>query len=92
MKYSAQPRHAHDLKNSAATTINRALLPSHNSPYYERLMRQPLRQRYESGVIRPPSLLYPAGKRDSAYLYGRFSSPYLRCPVNYLNIPSLSEI
>ncbi|GBM49836.1 hypothetical protein AVEN_191239-1 [Araneus ventricosus] len=28
-------------------------------------------------VIQPPPLLYPTGKRDSGYLYGRFASPYL---------------
>ncbi|GBN07493.1 hypothetical protein AVEN_244873-1 [Araneus ventricosus] len=34
------------------------------------------------GVIQPQPLLYPTGKRDSAYLYGRFSSPYLRFPLH----------
>ncbi|GBO33895.1 hypothetical protein AVEN_212634-1 [Araneus ventricosus] len=50
-------------------------------------MRRPLRQRYDPssvGVTRSPPLLYPTGKGDSAYLYGSFSSPYLRCPLKWM--------
>ncbi|GBO39540.1 hypothetical protein AVEN_132150-1 [Araneus ventricosus] len=47
MNYSDQPRNAGNLNDQAAATINQALRPSHNSPYYERLMRRPLRQRYD---------------------------------------------
>ncbi|GBM47878.1 hypothetical protein AVEN_75305-1 [Araneus ventricosus] len=41
MNYSAQPRHADNLNDPTALTINRALWPTHNSPYYERLLRRP---------------------------------------------------
>ncbi|GBO39754.1 hypothetical protein AVEN_56316-1 [Araneus ventricosus] len=36
-----------NLNEQAAAIINQALWPSHNSPYYERLMGRPLRQRYD---------------------------------------------
>ncbi|GBN55537.1 hypothetical protein AVEN_157299-1, partial [Araneus ventricosus] len=47
-------------------------------------MRRPFRQRYDpssAGVIQLPPLLYTIGKRGSAYLYGSFSTPYVRCPL-----------
>ncbi|GBM23907.1 hypothetical protein AVEN_109110-1, partial [Araneus ventricosus] len=47
MNYSAQPRHADNLKDPAAATINLTLWPYLNSPYYERLMRRPLRHKYD---------------------------------------------
>ncbi|GBM33354.1 hypothetical protein AVEN_55665-1, partial [Araneus ventricosus] len=47
MNYSAQPRHAENLNDLAAATINRALWSSPNSPYYERFMWRSLRQRYD---------------------------------------------
>ncbi|GBM43647.1 hypothetical protein AVEN_225171-1 [Araneus ventricosus] len=38
--------------NQAAATINRVLWPPHNSPHYERLMRRPLRQRYDLSSVK----------------------------------------
>ncbi|GBN89055.1 hypothetical protein AVEN_175170-1, partial [Araneus ventricosus] len=59
------PRHAENLKDLAAATINRTLWPSHNSPYYERLMRRPLRQRYDpssaGGNLTPHHYYIPPG-------------------------------
>ncbi|GBM69682.1 hypothetical protein AVEN_49055-1 [Araneus ventricosus] len=31
-------------------------------------------------IIQTPTILFPPRKRDPAYLYGSFSSPYLKCP------------
>ncbi|GBN49000.1 Choline/ethanolamine kinase [Araneus ventricosus] len=72
--------------NQAAEAINRALWPQHNSLYYELLMRRHLRQRYDQSSaesIQPSPLLYPTGKRDSAYLYDKFSSPYFSFPLKW---------
>ncbi|GBL66549.1 hypothetical protein AVEN_171114-1, partial [Araneus ventricosus] len=46
MNCSEQPRNEKNLNDSTAMSINRALWPSHNSPYYELLMRRSLRERY----------------------------------------------
>ncbi|GBL79364.1 hypothetical protein AVEN_92558-1 [Araneus ventricosus] len=74
------------MNDPVGTTLNWALWPPHYSPHYEQLMRQPLRQRYDPssiGITRSTPLLYPTGKRDSAYLYGKFASPYLRCSLKW---------
>ncbi|GBN67146.1 hypothetical protein AVEN_256622-1 [Araneus ventricosus] len=55
-----------------------------------------LRQRYDpssAGGNSIPTITISHGKRGFAYLYSRFSSPYLRCPcgsVLFLNLRSLS--
>ncbi|GBM33850.1 hypothetical protein AVEN_175686-1 [Araneus ventricosus] len=48
----------------------------------------PFGQRYDPSsveVTRPTPLIHYTGERDSAYLYGKFSSPHLRCPHNFSN-------
>ncbi|GBN27113.1 hypothetical protein AVEN_274369-1 [Araneus ventricosus] len=44
-----------NLNNPAAATINWALWPSHSNRYYERLMRRPLRQKYDPLFAGPRS-------------------------------------
>ncbi|GBL89039.1 hypothetical protein AVEN_255184-1 [Araneus ventricosus] len=73
-----------NMNDAAATTINRELWLPYYSPHCKQLFRRPLRERYDPsslGVTRTTPLLYPTEKRDSAYLYGKFSSPYMRRPL-----------
>ncbi|GBM45601.1 hypothetical protein AVEN_86541-1 [Araneus ventricosus] len=66
-------------------SINRAPWPPHYSPHHGRHMRLPLRQKYHPSLVggsHPTTLLYATGKRDSAHLYGRFSSQSLKCPLS----------
>ncbi|GBM58501.1 hypothetical protein AVEN_212754-1 [Araneus ventricosus] len=49
--------------------------------------------RHRRGVIQSPTITASHGKRGFAYLYSRFSSPYLRWPCGsalFLNLRSLS--
>ncbi|GBO06689.1 hypothetical protein AVEN_174275-1 [Araneus ventricosus] len=48
--------------------------------------------RHRCGVIQPPPLQYPTGKRDSAYLYGRFSSRYLSGDLQFWCKDSASHL
>ncbi|GBN09664.1 hypothetical protein AVEN_33503-1 [Araneus ventricosus] len=76
-----------NLNDATATTINQALWPRIISPITDSTCDD-LSDRsmtlHREGIIGPrTNPLHPTGKRDSAYLYSRFSSPYFRCLLRW---------
>ncbi|GBN42077.1 hypothetical protein AVEN_225675-1 [Araneus ventricosus] len=83
VNYSDQPRHEDNLNDPAAATINRALWLSHNSPYYERLMRRTLRQRYDPSSAGGPTPTITIFHRDE-----RLCLLILQVPISIFEMPS----
>ncbi|GBL84761.1 hypothetical protein AVEN_93804-1 [Araneus ventricosus] len=73
------------MKDRPPRQHSQALRSPLNNPHYERFIRRPPFYRDTTCLRRwaqraTPPLLYPPGKRETAYLYGCFSSVNLRQP------------
>ncbi|GBN38533.1 Histone-binding protein RBBP4 [Araneus ventricosus] len=77
MNYSDQPRHTNNLNDLAAATVNLALWPSLNSPYYEQLMPCPVISKVEERVINEE---YKIWKKNTPFLYDLVMTHALEWP------------
>ncbi|GBM64065.1 hypothetical protein AVEN_273478-1 [Araneus ventricosus] len=74
-----------NMKDRPPRQHGQALRPPLYNPHYERFMRRRLALpgydlSSEMGRRVTPPLLYPSGRQEPAYLYGRFSSVNSRAP------------